>query len=169
MDKIRVHKGWLKSSRDEEDYEEDYHETLLLNGVPIAEELDYMSGKIVTVRYYISDKEATEEELQEDFLINTLYGNLESEYGAVYNETTGYLWTDDELIVGGHNLRSELESYINKYLYLIVEVDEDAEKVREIESQKHMYALTLSKLIVLGKNLNKDFDDIIQDVKKYFD
>ena len=160
MDNTYVHKGWLTLN---EDF--NCHETVELNGEPIGEELDYMSGNIVTVRYYISDKEATEEELQEDFLINTLYGNLESEYGAFYSEVTGYLWTDDKLNIGGHDLRKELESYVGKYLYLIVAIDEESQKKNVEKRKQNIYYSALNTLVSHALWANKDFEDVVKDLK----
>jgi hypothetical protein len=169
MEFIHKHSGWLT-------YEEDcnYHETVNLNGEPIAEELEYMSGNVVTVRYYISDKEASEEELQEDFLTNTLYGNLESEYGARYSEYTGYLWTDDELKVGGHSLLDELESYAGKYIYMIVEVDQKAyqeklerQRLDKIAWNKRDYVNKVSNLVNTAKHqdVQKSLEEVITDIK----
>jgi hypothetical protein len=169
MNFINKHFGWLT-------YSEDYngHETVKLNGEPIAEELEYLSGEMVTVRYYISDKEATEEELREDFLINTLYGNLESEYGARYSEITGYLWTDDELNIGGHSLLDELESYDGKYICLIVEIDQKAyqeklerKKREEIERNKWSYTRYINDLIRAAKHqdVQKSLEEVLTDIK----
>lgn len=129
MKEINEHFGWLKLETVENN-----HETITLDGEPIADELKYISGNFVTVRYYVSDKEATKDELIEDFLVNTLYGNMESEYGARYSEYTGYLWTDDDLKVGGHDLLSELEGATGKYLYMIIELD--TEKYNEKSSYR---------------------------------
>jgi hypothetical protein len=168
MEFINKHYGWLTV---EDDYND--HETVMLNKEPIAEVLDYISNEVVTVRYYISDKEATEEELQEDFLINTLYGNLETDYGARYSEYTGYLWTDDELKVGGHDLREELESYAGKYLYMIVEIDEKAyqeklerKRLQQIEYNKWAYVDYINKLIRAAKHqdVNKSLEEVLNDL-----
>lgn len=163
-----VYKGWLSFKRGEEDYE-----SLYLDDTPIAEALSEMSERIVTVRYYISNKEATEEELQEDFLINTLYGDLTSEYGAAYSEYTGYLWTDDELKIGGHDLKEELETYEGKYLYLLVDIDEKGEEEREKERAEYMaqynYTRSIWSLASYGRAINKSLDEIVQDLKEYYE
>jgi hypothetical protein len=169
MEFIHKHSGWLA-------YEEDHngHDTVMLDEEPIAEVLDYMCSEVVTIRYYISDKEATEEELQEDFLINTLYGNLETDYGARYSEYTGYLWTDDELKVGGHDLRGELESYAGKYLFMIVELDQKAyqEKLErkileKIERNKWLYTRYINELVNTAKHsdVQKSLEEVIDDIK----
>ncbi len=86
---------------------------------------DHLVGKCVTVRYYVCDKEMSVDEALEAFL-GKLYGAVDTEYGAVYSETTGYLWFDDKFSVGGHNLRDELVSYVGKYLILLVTIEEEA-------------------------------------------
>lgn len=87
---------------------------------PLAEELEWMEGKNVTVRYWITDKPATKEEAQEDF-IRQLFGKADVLFGSRYSEMTGYLWTDEELKVGGHDLIEELKSYIGQWLILEIE------------------------------------------------
>lgn len=160
---IKTHYGWLT-------LEDDYngHETVKLDDNPIAEELEYLSGKACTVRYYISDREADEETLQEDFLINTLYGNLRSEFNARYSEITGYLWTDDELNIGGHDIRDELESYVGKFLYMIIDIDEEAERIKKLNDNKKYYKNYLGILSDQAKKIDKSFEDVVADLKKYF-
>lgn len=163
MSNIRIHEGWLTLKEDYND-----HETVGLNGEPIAEELDYLSGKVVTVKYYIANKEGSEEELKEDFLINTLYGNLESDYGACYSEMTGYLWTNDNLKIGGHDLRQELESYAGKYLYLIIEIDEEAERKKQEQHKLQGYKSALYHLADKSRSLNKSFEDVVEDFRTIY-
>ena len=122
MSEQLILKGWLKHG-----YAYERHETALLDDEPISELLEEITGKVVTVRYFISDKEDTLENIQEQF-IRSLFGELEAEHRPRYSEITGYLWTDEELNVGGHDLLSELEveSYgEGKYLYLIVDIHEE--------------------------------------------
>ena len=74
-------------------------------------------GDYLSVQYYISDKELDEDQLQINFL-NQLEGIGDADYNVHYSELTGYLWTDENLHVGGHNLLEELKSYRGKFLYL---------------------------------------------------
>ena len=89
---------------------------------PIAEifEEDF-KAKQVTIRYWTSDVEKTKEELQESVL-RKLFGDVDARYSDVYSEITGYLWTDEELNVGGHDLLKEIRSYLGKFIYLEVDV-----------------------------------------------
>lgn len=161
MDTINIHQGWLRLGEVADD-----HETILLNGEPIAEELSYISGNVVTVRYYLSDKEATEEELTEDFLINTLYGDMKSDYGARYSEYTGYLWTDDELNIGGHDLLAELEGADGKFLYLIVELDQEKYETKQRQNNERYYFSNLRTVVRYAKELGKGTDEIISDLNE---
>lgn len=111
----KIHSGFLKiGSNGEED------DILFLDSEPISKELEYLCRKFVTVRYYISDKEVSIEQAEE-LLINSLFGIVNSDYGMRYSELTGYLWTDELLMVGGHNLLQELKTFDGKYLILVVE------------------------------------------------
>ena len=84
----------------------------------INSDLEY--GRYLYARYYISDEELEKDELKEEFL-KTIWGIGEADYGVAYSEITGYLWTDEEIKIGGHDLLTELKSHIGKYLYLEID------------------------------------------------
>jgi len=89
---------------------------------PIADELQYkIDGKNVSVRYWITDQKCTKEEAQESFL-KTVMGVAECNYCSRYSEITGYLWTDDDLMIGGHDLHEEISSNAGKYLILEIDI-----------------------------------------------
>lgn len=89
---------------------------------PLAERLSNdIAGKKVNVRYFIADHPEKKAVLIEG-LIQTLYGDAEAEYEHAYSEYTGYLWTDENIKIGGHDLLSELENKIGKFLYLEIEI-----------------------------------------------
>ena len=77
-------------------------------------------GDHLTARYYISDVEIAANELVEKHL-KTLYGSADAEYHVHYSEITGYLWTDEEINIGGHDLLSELKTHLGKWLHLEIE------------------------------------------------
>lgn len=87
---------------------------------PLARELQWMNSKKVTVRYWVTDRQVTKEEAEETF-VQLCMGKAKADYGSHYSDMTGYLWTDEELNVGGHNIIEELKSYVGKWL--IMEVD----------------------------------------------
>jgi len=89
---------------------------------PLARVLEEeISGKVVSVRYWVIDKEVTKEQAQGHFQAE-LAGAMSSIFSPVYSEITGYLWTDEEIKVGGHDLLAELEGYIGKWLILEVDI-----------------------------------------------
>lgn len=92
--------------------------------VAVAELLKWIHGKQVSIRYWIIDKEVSKEEAS-DAVQRTLLGDATVEFEVYYSDITGYLWTDENLMVGGHNLLEELRSFVPKKgfgNYLILEV-----------------------------------------------
>jgi hypothetical protein len=87
---------------------------------PLAEELHWIKGKNVTIRYWLTNTKCTKDEAI-THVLHKLDGISNADFGANYSETTGYLWTDEKLNVGGHNLLNELKTHLGKWL--ILEVD----------------------------------------------
>jgi hypothetical protein len=71
----------------------------------------------LSVRYYTSDVAVPADKVVEVFL-RSLYGDSEIEYGMAYSDLTGYLWTDEKLVVGGHDLIAELTTNLGKFLHM---------------------------------------------------
>lgn len=89
---------------------------------PLAEVLsDNISYKNVTARYWITDTPMSKEAAQEGF-IRQVMGDAKCDFGAHYSELTGYLWTDEEVVIGGHDLMAELHSFVGKWLILEIEI-----------------------------------------------
>ena len=104
----------------------DAEDILFLSGIedPLCERLhEEISGKNVTARYWVTEKEATKDQASASFLTEIM-GVVDSEFGARYSEITGYLWTDEELRIGGHDLIVELSSYIGKWVILEIDIHE---------------------------------------------
>jgi hypothetical protein len=87
---------------------------------PLAEILEWISGKNVSVRYWVSNEKATKSTVNEEF-VKTLFGAGDSNFNARYSELTGYLWTDEDLNVGGHDLLDELKSFDGYWIILEIE------------------------------------------------
>ncbi len=91
---------------------------------PLAEILEEdFGGKQVSVSYYICNSKCTLEEAQESF-IKSLVGIVDTNVGAKYSEITGFLWADEEINIGGHDLIEELHNYKGKWLILVVDIYE---------------------------------------------
>lgn len=91
----------------------------------IADDIE-RHGRYLTARYYIHDskEEISKDDLPEAFL-KSIYGAANACYMARYSEITGYLWTDEEINIGGHSLLEELRSHFGKWLYLEIEYNQD--------------------------------------------
>ena len=96
-----------------------------VDGSYIAEELmEDIGERFVSVRYYCSKSPIKSVEDAEIRWLKTMDGWLNADYGMAYTEVTGYLWTTEELEVGGHDLLAELSSHVGEYILLIVDVYE---------------------------------------------
>lgn len=114
-----IYKGFI-----EERYRGEKDDALFIGDMeyPLAEEFESeLQGKQVSIRYWISDTKKTKEQIQEGAL-KTIMGVVDAEYGDRYSEITGYLWTDEELNIGGHDLLAELSSFKRKFVYLEIDV-----------------------------------------------
>jgi hypothetical protein len=115
----RVYEGWisLHTCGEAEDI-------LYLSKVsdPLASAVadDMFHGQFLSVRYYISDAEVSIDELEEAE-IRKIVGGGEARFRHRYSEITGYLWTDEDLIVGGHDLIGILSSQLGKWCHLEIE------------------------------------------------
>lgn len=125
----RVHAGFINIGENREDVPVLYltEDKIEKSDEPLAEQLSYLHGKFATVRYYVSDQAMTQENAEKLFiesLFGALYGEVEADYRIRYSEHTGYLWTDEILNVGGHDLIEEFKTHLNKYLILLIDVNE---------------------------------------------
>jgi len=112
-----VVKGIIKIARDG-----DHDEAVYVDDEILAEVLeDKIHNKQVSVNYFIADQPETKAVLIED-LIKKLYGAADAKYNHVYSEYTGYLWTDEEFNIGGHDLIEEIRSNAGKFLYMEIDI-----------------------------------------------
>ncbi len=109
--------GWLRLA-----YYGEADDILFLSDEPLVDLLqESVAGRQVSIRYWICDQEETKSSAIEAFL-HKLDGIAEANFGANYSEVTGYLWTDEELVVGGHDLVQEFYGSVGKFLILEVDI-----------------------------------------------
>lgn len=128
-DERHVFQGWIMDGRDG-DYDRALHLIDHRTGVfddPLARQVYYKTGfgsKQVSVCYHITDQPELEETLTGMVIAKMCgvshSGNAETKYYHRYSELTGYLWTDEDFKVGGHDVLAELRSYKGKWCYLVV-------------------------------------------------
>jgi hypothetical protein len=91
-------------------------------GEPLAEtisdDLD-QHGRYASVRYWTAAAPLDDDAIIEAS-VRALLGEIDAEYGARYSDITGYLWTDEDITVGGHDLLEELKAQAGRYLLLEV-------------------------------------------------
>jgi hypothetical protein len=84
----------------------------------IAEDIEE-HGNTVSVAYWITDAPRTLDELV-DNESRKFDGAADADYNQHYSEITGYLWTDAELKIGGHDLLAELGSHEGSWCCLSI-------------------------------------------------
>jgi hypothetical protein len=79
-----------------------------------------LHGNYVAVRYFTADEEMSIDDLTMD-LIKQVSGAAEARHRMKYSEMTGYLWTDEDLKVGGHDVLEELKGHVGRFCHLEIE------------------------------------------------
>jgi hypothetical protein len=91
----------------------------------ISDDLD-QHGRHASVRYWTADMQMGDDALIEASVRAVLGGEIDAEYAARYSDVTGYLWTDEDIMVGGHDLLEELKSQAGRYLLLEINYSKTA-------------------------------------------
>ena len=89
------------------------------------ENLVEWKGSITTFQYHISSKPLGFYDLEEH-MIKTAMGLTKANFSHAYSDLTGYLWTNEDIEVSGHNVLEEIQQTIHsmsgaKYIALRVE------------------------------------------------
>jgi hypothetical protein len=74
-------------------------------------------GRYLTVRYWTAAEPRSDEDMI-DGALRELLGAGDATFRHAYTEITGYLWTDEDINVGGHDLLGELRSQKGRYCLL---------------------------------------------------
>ena len=94
---------------------------------PLVEQIKdtmYWEGSYLSVTYYIADKKTAGHILERNYLENML-GIATAKLYCTYSDLTGYLWTTEELKVGGHDLIQELQNNEGKFLYMRIKFSKE--------------------------------------------
>lgn len=54
--------------------------------------------------------------------IVSMMGEVDSKYYHRYSDLTGYLWTEEEFKCGGHNIPQILQSHMDEYVHMEIEL-----------------------------------------------
>jgi hypothetical protein len=118
-----VYRGWLREGYNGETEVLEISDNIAERGAILAELVadDMLThGRYLSVRYFLTDIPVAPEELNR-VLMETFFGEGAAEYNMVYSEDTGYLWTDENLSVGGHDMMGKLETELGRFLHLEID------------------------------------------------
>jgi hypothetical protein len=106
-----------------------------------------VSHKRISVRYWTATEKASADDIKAEF-IKKMLGYADARFGPHYSDITGYLWTDNHLNVGGHNLLAELASFAGRWLVLEIDI-EDVPGTRQLRASRSLRMLA-NKLLRLA-------------------
>jgi hypothetical protein len=93
------------------------------SGEPLAERISDdmdLGGQYLSVRYWTASEPRSDDDIREGAVLAYL-GAGDVQFSPHYSDITGYLWTDEDINVGGHDLLAELRS--QKGRYCLLEID----------------------------------------------
>lgn len=138
MDKTRIYCGKLEELDKEEVYQT-YEEgtALYIDKFNLLDDIENCMrayGNFLSVQFYvlrnktslhIDSPEKVWEALDAEYVKFLSGVCTECEYYDQYSEYTGYLWTDSNFTVGGHDLAGVLKQYLNRHIVLKIKFSED--------------------------------------------
>ncbi len=93
-------------------------------GFALTKEMEETIGWLdsyASVAFVISEQPIQADTVDEA-TIEILYGDVDHKYFINISSFTGYLWTDEEFVVGGHDLRAILKQNMGKYIHMEIEL-----------------------------------------------
>jgi len=91
---------------------------------PLLERIQSIKGiyeKKVSFRWWTSTEEASVDKVKEEFIKKVL-GFASVSFGAVYSDLTGFLWFNNDMKIGGHDVAAEIASETGRWIVLEIEV-----------------------------------------------
>lgn len=107
-------------------------EHITIDGDPLAELVEDFTEKFLTVRYWITD-EPIEMDKAIETTVEQAMGFGDCDFQIHYSDRTGYLWTDENFKVGGHDMVAEMESFIGKHVLMEIEVGPGNQVTRKMQ------------------------------------
>jgi hypothetical protein len=123
-------------------------EHITVDGDPLAELTEDFTGQLLSIRYWITD-EPIELNKAIETTIEQCMGFGDCKFRIHHSDQTGYLWTDEDFKVGGHDMIAEMESFIGKHVLMEIEVGPGNDITRKMQDMfRHSYK----------GNVDRDFD-----------
>lgn len=94
------------------------------NGFPLTKE---MADRIGWLDYFASVRMVTgsspiDPTKVEETIIECFEGDAQGQYSHAYSDYTGYLWTDEKFVVGGHDIPNILRSHMGEFIHMEIEL-----------------------------------------------
>lgn len=107
------------------------HQCLHIGGDAVAEAFKEFVGKVITLRYWVFNKAIVTVEEATELMLESIFeiGAVHSKCIHHWSEMTGYLYTTEECVVGGHDMLFILKSFIGLHVLLEVKAHEGEEPV----------------------------------------
>lgn len=123
----------------------------------LGEYMQQFMGKMVTMRYWVNNRELTSVEHATELTLEQVMGvgGVEAVCDHHWSEVTGYLYTTEEAKVGGHDLIAELEGCVGKFLLLEITVHEDAPITEQVKDTAKKIAWNTPAVEALTQLLSK--------------
>jgi hypothetical protein len=99
--------------------ERDEPDDVVIDDEPVAEALLSFRDRPAFACYAISDRPIAVADLLTANIMEAS-GAVEADYDVAYSEVTGYLWTDEEGTIGGHDLVKEFRSAAGRQAALVL-------------------------------------------------
>jgi hypothetical protein len=96
------------------------YEAVHIGEIPVAEALEDFDGKNVYACYAFDDQPITTSRII-DIAIQSAEGLVDAEFGGHYSEVTGFLWLDEDGMIGGHDIVEIFRQNVGKFGALIVQ------------------------------------------------
>lgn len=122
---VTVHYRGMLAVRD---HSEAMDVLFLDDGDPLAERISddlEQHGRYASVRYWTSAAPMGDDKIAES-AVRAMLGEADAQYFAHYSDITGYLWTGEDIMVGGHDLLEELKAQAGRYCLLEISYSQSA-------------------------------------------
>lgn len=112
---------------------------ITVDGEPLAELVEDFTEKFLTVRYWITNEPIDLNKAIETTVEQTM-GFGDCKFFIHHSDQTGYLWTDEDFKVGGHDMIAEMGSFIGKHVLMEIEVGPGNDITRKMQDMfRHSY------------------------------
>lgn len=94
--------------------------------VEAIRQMQAITGQVVSASWHISSEPKLYSELEGN-MVKTAMGALQTEFHHAHSDLTGYLWTEESITVGGHDILEEISQVAKNFndgkRYLVIRIE----------------------------------------------